>query len=1212
MRISRDWIAKRGEWTRVRAEWMRIPRARHLLGRSGVSVATLACALLIGLVGAGPALAGPWWRLSSRAAPTYLRPGQTGLIDVAADDLGDAGVTGSTSEVRIKDVLPPGVAVTEAGAINPHRARAGNRGSAEERAHWGCSLIERREVSCSTSLAIPPYELLEVEIPVEVNEPVGTVTSLSNQLSIEGGESEAGGGMVKGTSLIRPLAISNAPVPFGVEEGGYSLVPENDDGSLDTHAGSHPFQLTSTVDLNQRLEGVQEPGQKPLIEPAAPALAKDLSFSLPPGLLGNVTASEQCSELAFSALKSEGNSCPADSAIGVATVTVLEPSRADYITKAVPLFNLEPARGEPARFGFEAVRVPVILDTSVRTGSDYGVTVSVSDATEAAQVLGAQVTFWGEPDNQSHDNSRGWACNRGGAEAYEGESCEPLKFRSNVPFLTLPTSCTGQLGTSMEGLSWTGDHLQGEYTFQNDLGGVLERLEGCEALPFAPSIAVEAQEANEPDETGKPADEIPTRTASTPTGLQLQVKLPQQTTLEAERLAEADLRSSTVTLPEGMLLNPSAANGLQACSEAQIGFEGLAGIDPLSPGAPQPLRFSEEEDHCPQAAKVGSVQITTPLLSEPLSGGVYLAEPAPNGEEAKNPFDSLIALYITAENSKLGLHVKLAGKGELNQATGQLTTSFTTTPQVPFSELKLKLFGGPRASLSTPAQCGSYQTEASFGAWSGASAQASSQPSELQITEGVAGSPCPPNPLAFSPSFAAGSENLQAGAFTPFAVQIQRPDGQQALTGISFRLPPGVAALIAKTTPCPEPPQGQEWACGPQSLIGYIKQSVGLGSEPVQVTGQVYLTSGYDGAPFGVLAQTPAKAGPFDLGIVNVRSKIQIDPNTAQVAIQTDPGPRDEAIPTILKGIPVQLKNLEVIINRPEFQFNPTNCNPMTTTGTLGGAQGASANVSAHFQVANCKSLSFKPKLTASTRGQASKAGGASLDVKVTAPGLGGANIAKVHLQLPKALPARLTTIQKACTEAVFNANPAACPEASVIANATIHTPVLRNPLSGPGFLVSHGGAAFPDVEFILQGEGITLILDGKTQIKRGITYSKFESTPDAPFTTFETALPTGPHSALTTDLPEKAKFNLCSSSLSIPTEIVAQNGAVIKQNTKIAKQGCHKVGSVKAGLSRAQLLKRALTACRKQHKRSNVKRGACEKQARGRYAAKKVTHKAK
>jgi hypothetical protein len=387
-------------------------------------------------------------------------------------------------------------------------------------------------------------------------------------------------------------------------------------------------------------------------------------------------------------------------------------------------------------------------------------------------------------------------------------------------------------------------------------------------------------------------------------------------------------------------------------------------------------------------------------------------------------------------------------------------------------------------------------------------------------------------------------------------------------------------------------------ACPAESLIGEATAVAGLGPEPyVQRGGKVYLSGPYGGAPFGLEIVTPAVAGPFDLGTVTVRSKIFIDPNDASVTIVSD------ALPTELRGIPLQLKRVLVSVNRPNFEFNPTNCNQMRIDGTITGDQGASVPVSSQFAVVNCASLPFKPKLNASTKGQASKANGASFDVKVQSKGLGQANIAKVRLQLPKALPARLSTLQKACTEGAFAANPASCPEGSVIGTATIHTPVLSSPPSGPAYLVSHGSAAFPDVEFVLQGEGITLVLDGKTQIAKQITYSKFESAPDAPFTVFETVLPAGPHSALTTNLPERAKFNLCKSRLTMPTEIIGQSGAVIKQNTKIAVQGCRNVGGVRPQLTHAQLLKRALTACRNRHRHSKAKRAACEKQAHKRYA---------
>jgi hypothetical protein len=331
---------------------------------------------------------------------------------------------------------------------------------------------------------------------------------------------------------------------------------------------------------------------------------------------------------------------------------------------------------------------------------------------------------------------------------------------------------------------------------------------------------------------------------------------------------------------------------------------------------------------------------------------------------------------------------------------------------------------------------------------------------------------------------------------------------------------------------------------------------------------------------------------------VNVRSRINVNPNTAAVTVTSDPGPRGEAIPTILKGIPVQLKALEVAVNRPGFTFNPTSCNPMKVTATLDGSEGAAFGVSAPFKAEGCSSLPFHPALEASTQGHASKAGGASLTVKVTSQGLGVANIQKVFLTIPKILPSRLQpTLQHACLAAVFEANPAGCDEDSLIGYATVQTPILKSPLTGPAYVVSHGNAAFPDVEFVLQGEGITLVLDGKTQIKNGVTYSRFESAPDAPFTSFETVLPTGPHSVLAVNTEEAPDYDLCTHKITIPTVITAQDGAVLEQTTKVAVTGCAPVK-----LTKAQLLAKALKACRKDKKKT--KRLACEKAARKRYPA--------
>ncbi len=830
-----------------------------------------------------------------------------------------------------------------------------------------------------------------------------------------------------------------------------------------------------------------------------------------------------------------------------------------------------------------------MLNTAVPSGGDYAAEVSTSETTELGQILSSQVTVWGVPGSRLHDSARGWECLANGYWEEVGgrtPSCAPTLQQEPPAFLTLPTSCAKPLTSSMDGDSWptgepgnTGSVLAPENTRYE----APATLTGCALLGFEPRMSMEPEQ----------------HAASTPSGLNVGVTMPQEGLLSAAGLAESALQETTVALPPGMQLNPSAANALQACSVFDFGS--LSEPEPnghLLEGAEEDLQtlnrgFTSGPPNCPDAAKLGTVSIRTPLLENELTGSLYLAA------QNTNPFRSPLALYLLAEDKPDGILVKLAGEVRVEEATGQIVTTFRNTPQVPFSDLELHLFGGQRGSLSTPPLCGSYAAETEFTPWSDA-APAGPQ-AAFTIKTGAGGAPCPSSPLPFAPSFKAYSESGQAGGFTPFSLTIHRPDDQQQLTGITVHMPPGVAGLLSKVRPCPEPPLGQEWSCGPESLIGHTVASAGLGSEPVALPGSAYLTSGYDGAPFGVLVQTPAVAGPFNLGMINVRSRINVDPNNASVTITTDPGPRGEAIPARLKGVPAQLQQIQVSVDRPEFLFNPTDCETLAIAGSLGGNEGASEPVSYPFQVQNCANLPFAPKLTAEAAGQGSKADGTSLKVKVTSAGLGQANIAKVDLTIPAALPSRLTTIQKACPAAVFEANPASCDEGSVIGEATVHTPVLSSPLTGPGYLVSHGGAEFPDVEFVLQGEGIKLVLDGKTDIKKGVTYSRFESAPDAPFTTFETELPAGPHSAFAPNVPEKEDFNLCRTSLSMPTTITGQNGAVIEQDTKIVVTGCHGVEPFKA-----TKLEEALKACKKKYKNKS-KRLACEKRARKRYGPKKA-----
>jgi hypothetical protein len=1171
--------------------------ARSALVRTALCV--LGSSLLLGVC-ASPALAGAWWRLSSRAAPSVLAPGGKATIVVSATNVGDGGIDAMTAPVMVKDVLPPGL---EAIKIS------GKPALRESVAHqMTCDLAT---ITCSSQPeAYPAFE--RIEMGIEVNVKAGASAGEQNTVEVRGGEQEDDPGTsVSAATLSTSLSVGGQPTPFGVEEDGYTLTPETEGGGLDTQAGSHPFQLTTALNLNQSSElisaeqGATETG----LIGTAPALPKRLSFNLPPGLIGDPRAVPACPGSDFTTIgRDDINSCPSDTAIGVAVVSVnlLDPAFHN-ITRSVPLWNLVPAQGEPARFGFEVLHVPVVLDTSLRSSGDYGVSVNVTQAPESAQLLSSEVTIWGAPAQATHDQSRGWGCLVEGAAVEHVVPCEPSQH-SNGAFLTMPTSCSTQpLTTTVEGESWPVKLLASEpgevFPLQGDTNDELPGFEHCNLLPFTPSITLESAE----------------HAASTPTAMNVNVSVPQQGTIEAGQLAQPAIKSTTVTLPEGVQLNPAAAGGLEACSEQQVGYQGPPETDPLSPEAPQPLRFSTAPADCPNASKVGTVHIRTPLLEEELAGAVYLATPAPLGETGQNPFNSLLALYIVAEDPRAGILVKLAGETQLDPQTGRVTSTFTDTPQVPFEQLSLELFGGPRASLATPPTCGNPAIHASFLPWSTEPEHEAEQikstlgtrPEEqLQIKTGSEGNGCASTP-PFAPSLQGGATNTQAGSFTSFALAITRPGADQQLTGATVHLPLGNAAILASVTPCPEP-QASNGTCGPESQIGEARASSGLGPDPYTVSGgRVYVTEKYEGAPFGLSIVTPAVAGPFNLGNVVVRSKIEVDPHTAQVTITSGLPTYVQGIGRPATGVPLQLREIEVNVNRPNFEFNPTNCGPHTIEATLTGAQGASQNVSWPFQVSNCQNLPFTPKVTASAQGQTSKLGGASLKLKFSSTN-NQAHVAKTVLTIPAIMPARLSTIQKACVASVFETNPAACPEGSDIGTATVHTQVLKNPLIGPIYLVSHGNAAWPDAELVLQGENnIKVILDGQTAIKKGVTTSSFLSVPDVPFETVEADLPEGPHSALTTNLPANDHYSLCGQNLTIPATLTGQNGNLAEQTAKVKIEGCAAVKVSKAKkLTRAEKLANALKACRRRYKHAATKRATCERTARKRYGPRKATGK--
>ena len=1092
----------------------------------------------------------PGWELTSRGRPTNLAPNGTGTIQIEVFNIGAADSEGA---ITVTDTLPSGITGREEEAEGKHRGGAGElirvgRGGLEpEIGHelWVCTgngpgaaphIEGATVVSCTNDLArfpsiagggghpsikIAPTRNLQPVIGIAVHAPTVQGTH-ANRVTISGGGASAS------AASEAPVTVSASPPSFGFTkwDGWFS----NADGTLDTQAGSHPYEWTTVLDLADLFkEGeVQVAGGE----------ARDILVTLPPGVIGNPTAVAQCTRQQLD----NDQGCPDASQVGIVTARF-----ANFASLGFQVFNMVPPAGGPAEFAFVLNGINTYIDPTLRSGGDYGVTAHIND-TPAREVIGAILTLWGVPGDPSHDRWR--TGNQGGCSTNEVVTGEPqsahcfsIGQRPSVrPFLTLPTSCTGPQPFSIAANTWRDASL----TFteplsflSHDAGDVAIGFTGCGALPFTPVVAAIPESSM----------------ADTPTGLHVDVHVPQpETSSPAENLssdivgvktglAEAQLKDAVVTLPAGVSVNPASANGLAGCSSAQIELRG-----------PDPAQ-------CPDASKIGTVEVDTPLADHPIKGSVYVAAPH------DNPFGGLLAIYVVLVDARTGTVVKVAGHVEADPVTGQLTTRFQEAPQLPVEDFKLDFFGGPGAALRTPSTCAVYTTIAKLTPWTSPEGEDRLLASTFEVSSGANGSACAnsetqePN----TPSFEAGTTTPLAGSYSPFVLKLSREDGSQNLKGVSATLPPGLTGKLAGVAQCPQASiesaehrtggeEQQSPSCPGTSELGIVDIAAGAGPHPYHVTGRVYLAGPYRGAPFSLAVVTPAVAGPYDLGTVVVRTALYIDPHTVQVHAVSDP------LPTILQGIPLDIRSVALNLSRPDFMLNPTNCSPLSVGGEALSILGQSVSLNERFQVGGCAGLRFAPSFTVSTQAKTSKKNGASLDVKVTYPSGSQANLHSVAVTLPKQLPSRLTTIQQACTAAVFAANPASCPAGSNIGVATAHTPVLTNPVSGPTYLVSHGGAAFPDVVVILQGEGVTLDLTGSIDIKKGVTSSTFSSIPDAPISSFELILPEGPHSGLAAVLPAKAKGSLCGTSLVMPTTLTGQNGAVIKQNTKIAVTGCPKV----------------------------------------------------
>lgn len=925
---------------------------------------------------------------------------------------------------------------------------------------------------------------------------------------------------------------------FGVETFETALLDAKQNPF--TQAGGHPYEYTTNISINHSTETVSPSGN-----------LENAEVALPAGLVGNPAALPTCT-----AFQAEMKQCETAAQIGTMAVGYGTEGGLEHEI-VQPLFNVVPPRGFPAEFSARFNLVAnAFLYAKLNAAGNYTIDAYSERVTPLVDVNKATITIWGEPDDPGHDSER--ACPEHGNVGYEIPCKGATGTLSATPFISSPTSCNGQqLGERIAVDSYQAPERYAEKSAE------MPGTTGCASVAFAPTISVVPE----------------TESAATPTGLQVDVHVPQDE--EAGGLATANLKDATVVLPAGVSANPAEAGGLVGCPllKGEEPHAGQVGID----------LENNEAANCPDASKIGEVELVTPLIKHTLPGSVYIAQQGNGGPaHGSNPFGSLLALYVEIDDPETGVIVKLAGEVRLDALTGQLTTVFNDNPQLPFEDLRLEFFGGQRAALATPSTCGEYQTTGLLEPWSHeapgeAGTPDASPASSFQITSMANGAACA-SP-GFAPALAAGTANNVAAAYSSFATTLTRNDGEQAFKSVSITTPKGLAGMISHVSPCQEG-EADAGTCPASAQIGHLTVEAGVGTAPLTLPEQgkqedpVYLTGPYEGAPFGLAIVVHPEAGPFDLAEgagtatekpVVVRAKIEVDPHTAQVSIVTDSsGPH--SMPTVLQGIPVDVKAVNVVVDRPGFIFNPTSCEPTSVTGTIGSAEGANAKVSSRFQAADCGGLSFKPTFSAFTHAAHTRRNGAYLRVVVTSA-FGQANIGKVHVSLPpKVLVARDSTLNLACSEAQFAANPAGCPPGAFVGTATATTPVLSKPLTGPAIFVSHGGAKFPDLDVVLQGEGVTVILTGNTSIneKTKITSSTFAAVPDVPVNRFVLTLPSQSNSALT------GYGDMCAMPLVMPTTITGQNGGAIEQSTKIDVEGCslklavlsHKVNGRNASVS--------------------------------------------
>lgn len=1026
------------------------------------SIRSLAVFFALALLGvhapAASADPAPAWSLKLGNLPSNLAPGSNTVYFIEATNVGAAP---AAAPVEIEANFPDDLSIVQ--VFNPE-----------------CSFTAH-DLLCANPDSLGSSRSYLTSVEVEVAEDAAGVLST---------EAVVRGGGVPQVSRTVAAPVQSNLLAFGFSAAGLQAPFSADDGGGASLAGSHPYQQTVSFGFTtESVEGT-------IINSGHP---KTIDVDLPAGLLGNPAATPVlCTEAELESAKS----CPADSAVGIFELTSLLGANNAVNLSSSPLYNMVPPPGYPAALATEAGNIgfTVHLLATVRTDGDYGIEVVTPDviALPGIPYFSIQVQTWGDPSAPVHDGVRDTCLPNGG-------TC-PVPSQDTA-FWTLPSRCSDQpdrLAVKAESWEQPGPFIGTEYE-SADLAGTPTAVSGCNQLDFEPTI-----------------DANPTTSlADSPSGLDVELHQPQDT--DKEHLSTAQLKDARVTLPAGMSVNPSQADGLAGCSSAQIGLTTAVGSTPV--------HFSKGPSGCPDASKLGKVEVKTPLVAEytdngsklvtdpetgdavprPLNGSVYLASPF------DNPFDSLLAIYLVVEDPRTGTVAKLAGRVEPDPQTGQLTTVFAENPQLPIEDIGLHLFGGARGSLITPPVCGAHTTTTTLTPWSSPEGADAHPQSSFQTTGQPDGGTCPTTAGAApnSPSFSAGTLTRQAGAFSPFVFKVSREDGSQRLTGVDTRLAPGMVGKLAGIGQCSEEQIAQAAArshpnegilergspsCPESTRVGTVTVGAGAGPNPFYTNGTAYLAGPYKGAPLSLAIVTPAVAGPFDLGTVVTRVALQIEPETAQIRAVSDP------LPTILEGIPLDVRSVALKMDRPDFTLNPTSCDPMEITGTATSALGSAAGLSQRFQVGGCRGLAFKPKLSLRLKGSVKRSSHPRLIASLSAKP-GEANIARAQVKLPKAVFLDQSHLGTVCTRVQWAAD--TCPAGSVYGKVSATTPLLGYSLAGSVYLRS-SSHELPDLVAKLKGpatQPIEIDLVGKTDAVKGALRNTFEAVPDAPVSKFRLEL---------------------------------------------------------------------------------------------------------